>query len=628
MKNIHTSKSILPLLRRTQLLPGESLPSLLERLAQLNYYPSLSMLNQVSRKHQDAPAQRDNLACPKWAETFLRLSDLTLISPEDLYSASNHRFAPLLTPPSQLPVEFPWTGSASKVMLTFNLAYCRLRPASAAQYCPRCLQIAAYHRLNWTPISAAICLEHRCLLMNQCPNCSKRLSMHEIIRKHCRACQTDLSIAKPLYVEENELGILSQQAIQFWLAVDTVDELSDKYKTPPYHPAILYRFLEELSRRLLTRRKDWSILPVPLDELSEHVAFSPDKRPQLKNLTPDGIFHLHSAAFTGVMNWPNGLFQFLDAYSGNSSPCQNQINLDKHLNSIRINWFQSDWRNPDFEFMQQSFIKYLLTRNIPLPVSLVEQFKNVTWFVEQTGLCSGQNAGPVLDISSQELHQLLLRGSLKSCLWTYSRSQTPIFERDKLLTLKERWKLGWSVQEASCWLGISEQDVIELVERDALTVVDRPNTDADYWLLSRQSVEDFFEKVTSQLKLFEGNKHDILWLGAVVGYIDYLGIRRADLLQCVADGFLPGLKLEPEIHSLNRVHFLENFLPDFPDLFYARHGKVAGIIFAHEKGFPVRLVQKWMKAGLIKSEMNLGVDGYFMRSRLEQLAAEYVPELG
>jgi hypothetical protein len=194
--------------------------------------------------------------------------------------------------------------------------------------------------------------------------------------------------------------------------------------------------------------------------------------------------------------------------------------------------------------------------------------------------------------------------------------------------MKERWKLGWSVQEASCWLGISEQDVIELVERDALTVVDRPDTDADYWLLSRQSVEDFFEKVVSQLKLFEGNKHDILWLGTVVAYIGYLGIRRADLLQCVADGFLAGLKLEPEIHSLNRVHFLENFLSDFPDLFYARHGKVAGIIFAHEKGFPIRLVRDWMKAGLIKSEMNLGVESYFMRSRLEQLAAEYVPGLG
>ena len=196
------------------------------------------------------------------------------------------------------------------------------------------------------------------------------------------------------------------------------------------------------------------------------------------------------------------------------------------------------------------------------------------------------------------------------------------------MTLKENWKLGWSVQEASCWLGVPKQDVVDLVQQDVLTIVDQPDTDEDHWLLSRQSVEGFFERVTSQLRLFKGNKDDILWLGAVVGYIGYLGIHRAALLQCVADGFLPGLKLVPEIHSLNRVHFLENSLLDFPDLFYLRHGKVAGNIFAREKGFPVRLVRDWMKAGLIKPEINLGVASYFLRSRLEQLAAEYVPQLG
>ena len=85
---------------------------------------------------------------------------------------------------------------------------------------------------------------------------------------------------------------------------------------------------------------------------------------------------------------------------------------------------------------------------------------------------------------------------------------------------------------------------------------------------------------------------------------------------------------QTRIIPVRPVHFLKNFLPDFPDLFYAKHGKIAGNIFAREKGIPIRLVQKWMKAGLIKSEMNLGVYGYFMRSHLEQLAAEYAPELG
>jgi hypothetical protein len=435
----------------------------------------------------------------------------------------------------------------------------------------------------------------------------------------------DLSKAEPLSVEGNELGILSQQVIQSWFAFPDVAELSDEYKLPPYPPALLYRFLENLSRRLLVRREDWSILPAPLDGLSEHNTSSIQKRQPLQTLTPDWIFRLYRAAFTGVMDWPNGLFQFLDAYIGYSSPRPTLINQNKHLNSIRHNWFQLDWRNSGFEFVQQSFIKYLLIRNISLPVSLVEQFKNVAWFVEQTGLCSVERTALALDISDRDLHQFLLRGSLNSCLWAHSRSRTPMFKRDKLLTLKQNWKLGWSVQEAGTWLGIFEWEVIELVERNVLSVVHRPDADKSHWLLSRKSVEDFFEKVANPLKLFEGNSRDIICLNEAVNYLDYIGIHRVVLLQCVADGFLPGLKLEPEIYSLTRIYFLENSVLDFPDLFFARHGQVSGHAFAREKGFSTRLILDWMKADLIKPEVNFGVHGYFMRSRLEQLAAEYIP---
>ena len=61
MNNIHAAKPIPPLLRRTQLLPGESLPSLLERLAQLNYYPSLRMLSCICCDHMDTPTNQDDL---------------------------------------------------------------------------------------------------------------------------------------------------------------------------------------------------------------------------------------------------------------------------------------------------------------------------------------------------------------------------------------------------------------------------------------------------------------------------------------------------------------------------------------------------------------------------------------
>jgi hypothetical protein len=629
MNTPRTARPIPPLLRRTQLLPGESLPSLLERLAQLNYYPSLHILRDICYEQPDVMgANQDNLACPHWVEGFLRLTELTRIAPEDLYTASNHRFAPFLNPPGQTPLEIPWSGSTSKIVLTDNLAYGCLRSTTTAQYCPHCLKDTAYHRLNWVPLPAAICLEHHCLLVNQCPRCRKQLSIGEITKNRCKACQANLYMAESLSVEEDELGILSQQVIQSWFSAVDVSELSLQYNLPSCPPAVLYRFLQNLSRRLLNRQEDWDVLSAPLDKLHGLIASSIQKRQSLQSLTPEAIFHLYRTAFTAVMDWPTGLFQFLDAYSGCSSTCQTPTDRNRHLSTIRNNWFQRDWKNPDLKFVQQSFIDYLLIRNIPLPVSLVEKSREVAWFVEQTGLCSVEHVAPTLEISTQGLHQLLQRGLLNSCLWAYSRPNTPIFEYNKLLSLKQQWKLGWSVKQASSWLGISERDVIELVDWEVLDIVDRPDPDADTWLLSRQSVEKFFDKVASQLSLFEGNKKDILWIAEVVGCLDYLGIRRAALLQSVADGFLPGLRLEVEIHSLNRVHFLRASILEFPDLFYARRGKVAGNVFAREKGLSISIVRSWIEAGLIKPEMKFGVDDYFLRSRLEQLAAEYVTDVG
>jgi hypothetical protein len=387
----------------------------------------------------EAPANQDSLAHPKWVDTFLRLADLTHISPEDLYAASDHRFAPFLTPPRQLPVEIPWIGATSKPMLTPSLASGRLRFASAAQYCPRCLKTAAYHRLSWIPTMTAICLVHRCLLVNRCPQCLKHISIQEIVSQRCRSCQSDLSAVEPLSVEGNALGILSQQIIQSWLGVADGTELPVGYNPPSCHPATLYRLLENLSRRLLICWKDWPTLPAPLGGLTEHIAAPIYK---MKLMTPDGIFHLHRAAFTGVTNWPNGLFQFLDAYSGCYSPTQTPMNRDKRLKQIRQDWFQPAWGNPDFEFVQQSFVNYLLARNIPLPVSLVEQFKEVAWFIEQTGLWSEELTALTLNISVRALHRFFLRDALKSCLWPRARTRMPVYYRDKVLALKLKWELG------------------------------------------------------------------------------------------------------------------------------------------------------------------------------------------
>jgi len=606
------------LLRRTQLLPGESLVSLLERLTQLNYYPSARLLSAICRDLLEEPADQDDLALPKWAETFLKLADLTHLSPESLYAASNHRFAPYLALPRQPPVEIPWIGGETKAMLTPNLAWERLRSVSAAQYCPHCLKTSDYHRLSWIPTAAAICLEHRCLLVSQCPGCHKRLSIQEIVRQACRGCQADLCAMETISVEGDELGLRSQQLIQSWLAVADVTGQPGEDGLPTQPPAVLYHLLENLARRLLNGWKEWSFLPSPLDGLAEHIA-APVHR--MQTMTPEGIFRLHKAAFTGLRDWPNGLFRFLDAY------CCGSPDPGKRLLPFRRDWFQPAWSDSDYQFVLQGFISYLLDRRIPLPVSWVEHYQTVPWFVEQTGLWSAERTAQVLAISMLKLMNSLSYGSLASCRWPPSRANVPLFERDKVLALKHKWTLGWTVSEAGSWLGLCERDVIALVKRGVLAITGHPNEDQAHWLLSRLSVEDFFVEVAARLVLYRGDRRDLLPLSEAASYTACLGMDCVTLLQGVADGFLPAYKRDPEVPSLGFTCFIEKSVWHLPDLCYTRHGWVSGHTFAQEKGFSHHLVFEWVEAGLIQPVQVFGHTRYFLRRDLERLAAQYTPGL-
>src|SRR6266568_5365908 len=90
-----------PLLRRTFLLPGESLPSLLIRLARLNTYEPLGIINGLILSGTRENKRKNRAGRPSLAETYTRIELLTRIPSPKLHTATVHRFAPIVTPPGQ-----------------------------------------------------------------------------------------------------------------------------------------------------------------------------------------------------------------------------------------------------------------------------------------------------------------------------------------------------------------------------------------------------------------------------------------------------------------------------------------------------------------------------------------------
>lgn len=131
--------SLPPLLCRSPLLPGESLPSFLFRLSVENFYPSLTMAERLCRERLQ---QVDNVSRPLQTATYQTLADLVQLEPHQLYLASVHSLAPTLTSPTA-PAQLVTLPTGEQVPLLNPFRQLRsVRPDTQAQFCPCCLQEA------------------------------------------------------------------------------------------------------------------------------------------------------------------------------------------------------------------------------------------------------------------------------------------------------------------------------------------------------------------------------------------------------------------------------------------------------------------------------------------------------
>jgi len=608
-----------PLLRRTALLPGESLPSLLERLAQLNHYSGTSVLNLLCQAQQAPPLNQDEPACPRFGATFLRLAHLTQLPAAELWAASAHRFTPTLTPAGEAPTEPPWLDAPTRPRALPTLTHLHLRPAHTAQYCPVCLQGTPYHQLNWMPVAATLCLEHQCLLVDRCPSCQQPVTIADVVRRRCRACRTDLRLATAVLVTGDDLGLLAQQMLQSWFAVAPAPVLDATRQLPPQSPALLYRLLAYLSRRLLSYRAIWPTWPTPLPSLAEH-ATSLSSRSY--RLAPNQTYELWRAAFTGLLDWPHGLFQYLDAYGGRAKPAMPKPRRPNRLGSIQKDWLTPAWRAADNDFCLQTFVDYLRDRQLPFSVSLVNQLKDVVWFIDKTGLWTEQRVAQTLDLPRQDLGRFYPHGPLGPCRWPLERAGATYFDRAKVLAVHQRWQAthGWSLSDASYWLGLPESTVLLLVARGLLTPL-VGSAAPPHCIFERQTVIDFFDRVAARVLFPEEDIRGLVHLDEAVRRHSYRAADPATLLQAAMDGILPAYRRHPELAELSHVCFVDIQLIRLRDALPPTLGWVSDLNFAWGNSLELKTIKGWVDAGLIQPQG--GTDCYFEIQRLEELTAAH-----
>lgn len=278
-----------PLLCRRPLLPGESLPSYLQRLAVANGYTPPLILARFCRQQLAQQGNHDNLEHPRQPATFALLAALTGCTPQELAAASSHCFAQsfILNSQATAPIHLA-DGTALRCLPSHTRAR-YLWPTQYAQFCPYCLQEAVYHRRIWLLRDVCGCVKHHCLLVNHCEDCGASVAIQDVAWGHCPQCNAPLTQMTTAAPPLSPLGLLAQQILQAWWGAQPVPIEHAEWALPEQTPSSLYYLFKLLRNSIEIRRG--------LDRYSATTLANQ----QL----------VQSLVFKALVNWPAGFYDFL-----------------------------------------------------------------------------------------------------------------------------------------------------------------------------------------------------------------------------------------------------------------------------------------------------------------------------
>lgn len=452
-----------PLLRRSPLRPDESLASLLVRLARDNGYPTLNFLLNLGQKLLAHP---DSLVCPTRPETLTMLAELTGLDSSELFAATIHRWAETIISPGFRHFEtITLPGGAEAAVLLEPARQQHFWPDEEAQFCPHCLAGQPYHRLSWLLQAAPVCLDHRCLLVQTCPECGGRLKIADVAQGQCSQCEFDLADSPTMSIAGDVWGQRSQHVIQSWFGREPVSTQKEGLLQQP--PAVLYEVLSFLRRAIGAVERQWDYVHSPFGTDAAVSLFPCQIRSQL---TPLRAYLVYATALTALQEWPHGFERFLDAYRLRDQRQPTDTALDDlgYLNNLRRDEF---FEHPAYHFLQQAIGRY------------VQQ--NFLYSFAAHKLRRRQSSGPLpipfdyislaeaakrLQLDRALVGRLVELGDLAEYEPPAGRPIRPVglVRHQDVVAVGQRWSEGIPVADTARLLGLSAETVTALAEAEVI----------------------------------------------------------------------------------------------------------------------------------------------------------------
>jgi hypothetical protein len=417
--------------------PDESFSGYLTRLAEANYYQTPSWILQLAKLGNYA--RRDDLAFDD-GQNFKPLSKLTGVDTDELFAliyrrqgSKENKFCNCLVFGSPVP-----------------------RPAihlNPAKVCPRCLTDYGYVRRIWELSTVTTCPLHECLLMDECPNCHRRLPFMRDRISICK-CQYDWRDSFLVPVEEQDLELTRR--------VHSLCNLPGGLNTPEHDDQLSHLQLKDLlSAVSLVTSQYYRVLysqrTREVDTLGRWLKGS------IKNAE---VHSLLCKAMDVFRDWPNNYFSFLEWRRQN-------LGSTRHIAGVKKDFgqFQSALRgllkSDVFDFMREGFDEYLTKKWTGGYASSIGRLRTRAY--EKKKYVSKQEASKLLGTGTKTTDDLVATGKLKGVITRQGRSRMMLIETLSIDELKaERSNLIDKKQTAKR-LGINIIQTEALVRANLLT---------------------------------------------------------------------------------------------------------------------------------------------------------------
>lgn len=598
------------LLRRGKLRSRESLPSFVLRLGQVNFYEPVTLMHGLCL--QSTP--RDRLDWPAQGETYERLFQLSWTDIYALHGATGHTFAAILTPLDRELLFLQLPDGGALPMLPRELASKQLRSAAATQFCPLCLKEASYHRITWMPVAVAACHRHKRLLLDRCPHCQGQVPVRALVEDHrCRRCGADLAQAPAPRIADDVLGLTSQRFIRWWLAL--APKPHDRARYGPLlqlNPRLLFFLLEGLVDSIRLLGSEWSYM------------HSPSARPPLQPFlrggrkpTPSQSYRLHATAFKALVDWPQGFFDFLQAYTVRAD-VKAPGGVWEDLGRLYSKWLNGRWKHSDLRFVQHAFAHHLVRTYVPAPEKLYTSGTHAP----TVAFISPTRAARLLEVSRSSIQRLIGADLLIKYTYLYGEPRRYGFvRRDEVLTLRLAWEGGVPLAQAAQWLGLTRKIVLDLT-RVGLLIADPSSTTLarEAWLFDKQDLDRCYCALITRAQ-GPGRKYSSL--AETARALAGRGLKVADILKLIAQGSLPCWKLR-KAPALATLSF------DIPDVerLLLQPGLdqeiISGEQAAQRLGISSSALVNWVKAKCLTARASYASEVYLDAQEVERFRANHM----